>query len=170
MLVAISDAGHYFVRRLLQPITYGDTMEPIKKKLGSLAQNARKKHLDTARNYLILVTVLQFIGGIVLVGMFWGQPIPEKLKNTVIASYIIVFGAGVAFLILALLVNKFPLPSTIIALILFITLHAIDAIADPASLARSWLIKILVVVALVKAIQAASAYEKERRETQLSAE
>jgi hypothetical protein len=141
-----------------------EAMEPLNKKLGSLAQSARKKHLDTARNYLILVTVLQLAGAAVLYFALQGQPIPPDLMPRIYLAYGIVIGAGVAFLVLALLVHKFPLPVTIIALILFITLHAIDAIADPSALMRGWLIKILVVVALVKAIQAAAAYEKERRE------
>lgn len=143
-------------------------MEPLTPKLGSLAQGARKKHLDTARNYLLLVVVLQIAGAALLYFALSQVQIPPEAMPQVYLAYAVVIGAGVAFLILALLVHKFPLPATIIALVLFITLHAIDAVADPSALARGWLVKILVIVALVKAIQAAAAYEKERKASMTS--
>ncbi len=143
-------------------------MEPMPRKLGSLAQGARIKHLNSARNYLLLVFVLQMVGGLFLVYAFSQVNIPKEALPQVYLAYGVVFGAGLAFLVLALLVYRFPLPATIIGLVLFITLHAIDAIADPTSLARGWLIKILVIAALVKAIQAAVAYENERKATMAS--
>lgn len=138
-------------------------MESLNPKLGSLAQNARQKHLKSARNCLFVVAALQIVGGIILLALLMNQPIPEEMKTMVYVSFAVVFGAAVVFLVLGLLVPKYPVPATVIALILFITLHAIDAMADPTSLLRGWLLKIIVVVILVKAVQAAIAYENERK-------
>lgn len=138
-------------------------MEPLTPKLGSLAQNARQKHLKSAKSCLFVVAALQFIGGIIFTFIFLNQPIPQELKSVVYTSLAVIFGAGLAFLILGLLVPKFPIPCTVLALILFITLHAIDAIANPASLLQGIILKVIVIVVLVKAIQAAVAYERERK-------
>lgn len=138
-------------------------MESPKPKLGRLAQNARQKHLKSARNLLFLVAALQVLDGIILFFMFNNLRIPAEAMPMVYLSFGTVFGFALAFFILGLLVPKFPIPATVIALVLFITLHAIYAMADPTSLLSGWLLKIIVIVVLVKAIQAAVAYEKERK-------
>ncbi len=138
-------------------------MESLTPKLGRLAQNARQKHLKSARNLLFLVAALQVLGGIFLIFVLNNMRIPAEAMPMVYLSFAIVFGAAIAFLVLGILVPRFPIPATVIALILFITLHAIDALADPTALLRGWILKIIVIVVLVKAIQAAVAYEKERK-------
>ena len=51
-------------------------MESPTPKLGRLAQNARQKHLKSARSCLFVVAALQFIGGIVFTFLMMNQPIP----------------------------------------------------------------------------------------------
>ncbi len=70
---------------------------------------------------------------------------------------------GVVFIILGVIVNRFPVPATIISLILYVGSALGFAALDPSTLARGAIIKIIIVVALIKAIQAALAYEKERQ-------
>lgn len=50
--------------------------------------------------------------------------------------------------------KKNLLPAAITSLVLFVTLHLVDAVADPASLARGILVKVLFVIALAQAIRA----------------
>jgi len=70
---------------------------------------------------------------------------------------------GVIFIGFGIFVYRLPVPITISALIVYLALLAIGTAYDPASLAKGWLVKILIVVGLAKAIQAAIAYENERR-------
>lgn len=139
-------------------------MESLNPKLGNLAQKARKKTLDTARNCLIAVGILQLIGiGLVF---FLVKTAPQEFQvppGTLTTIIIISSAVAVAYFVLAALSSRYPLACTTIGLILFITLQAIAAIDDPASLAQGWILKIIVIVALVKAVQAAVAYEKERK-------
>jgi hypothetical protein len=53
-----------------------------------------------------------------------------------------------------------PLPATLSALILFIAVQALNIVLDPASLAQGILIKVLILVALVGAVNAAQKYQK----------
>jgi ABC-type siderophore export system fused ATPase/permease subunit len=70
---------------------------------------------------------------------------------------------GVLFILLGFLVTRFPLPATIIALVLYLGSNAVLALLDPAVLVQGIIFKIIVVVCLVKALQAAIAYQRELR-------
>lgn len=53
-----------------------------------------------------------------------------------------------------------PLPATLSALILFIAVHMLNVAIDPSTLAQGILIKILILVALIGAVNAAQKYQK----------
>jgi len=53
-----------------------------------------------------------------------------------------------------------PLPATLAALILFITVIAASAAIDPKELVRGFIVKILVIAFLVKAVDSAKKYQK----------
>lgn len=53
-----------------------------------------------------------------------------------------------------------PLPAAVIALLLFITTHVVNAVVEPSSIVQGVLVKILFTLALVRAITAASEERK----------
>lgn len=63
--------------------------------------------------------------------------------------------AGVYF-VLWLWAKRKPLPATVIALLLFVTTHVINAVLEPSTIYQGILIKILFTLALVRAIAAAN--------------
>ena len=69
-------------------------MESPLPKLGKLAQNARQKHLKSARSCLFVVAALQFIGGIIFTFLIMNQPIPPAALPMVYLGLGIVFGRG----------------------------------------------------------------------------
>lgn len=69
-------------------------------------------------------------------------------------AYVIIFGIAAAFWGLFFWARRSPLPAAIVGLILFVTLHLVDAVADPTTLMRGWLMKIIVIAILSKAISA----------------
>ncbi|WP_437229093.1 hypothetical protein SH661x_001252 [Planctomicrobium sp. SH661] len=74
-------------------------------------------------------------------------------------------GMGVIFLVLGALVYKYPVPCTVLALILYLAGLAMTGLSDPTLLARGIFIKIIIIVALAKAIQTATAYGREQLAT-----
>lgn len=76
---------------------------------------------------------------------------------------------GISFIFLGLLVYRFPIACTVTGLLLYIGLFAGFAFisfmgdGDGSVFVRGWLIRLLVIVGLFKAIQAALAYEKEKK-------
>jgi hypothetical protein len=153
--------------------------------LGSLAQSARAKQLKSARVIMIIVGVLtiavntfmflntrnaveqelqQELNEMRAKGMFLPQGALEELRHRAILSNQIMFGAtaalGVVFVILGMMVYTYPVPVTILGLVLYIGAAAVFGFIEPMTLAQGWFFKIIVIVALVKSVQAAVAYQK----------
>ncbi len=115
----------------------------------ALEAQARK-----AAGALLVVAILQVIFGTIALytaqGAVLGDPDLE-IDAIVIAT---VYGVGVLFFGLYLWARKNPLPAAIVGLVVFATLHLLDAVADPSSIGRGIIAKLIVVLILVKAIQA----------------
>jgi hypothetical protein len=151
-------------------------------RLGSLAQEARNKHLKQARTTLLVVGILIVLFQSVMCFLEFGQltaelqkanpgatPAQIKQIETALQPFLILFhggaiAVGVIFILLSFFVLKHPVPITVTALVLFILLQIVFTLADPMNLARGWLVKIIVLIALVKALQAGIASQKEARE------
>lgn len=161
--------------------------------LGSLAQSARTKQLKVARWILIVLGILQTAYGGYFVmnaeklvkekfaqemqmlrmqGMVFDQKKVQELQQAAIKQTTLMNTGGVlvgiSFIILGILVFRYPVMSTVTSLILYIGLFAVFAFwlymdsGEVTHIFQGWLIRIVIIVSLVKAIQAAIAYEKDR--------
>lgn len=157
-------------------------------KLGSLAQDARLKQLNQARAILLFIGILTIVANGVLMALARSQVKVEIQKeiakagpganfnqadiqrvedHEVSVAYAVggvAVGLGVLFVIFGFIVKKFPVPITIISLVLYVGAALGFGAFNPESLAQGIIIKILIVVGLAKAIQAAMAYERAKRE------
>jgi hypothetical protein len=158
------------------------------KRLGSLGQSARGSQLRQARTILIVIGVLT---ALVNGGMMAAAPrlvheavqkeveairargeevdmegVAEAEKGLVRQNYLFM-GAGVAigilFIAFGLFVERAPVPITIASLVIYIGSMGVYGMLDPSTLARGLLIKLIVIGALFKSVQAALATERERR-------
>ena len=82
--------------------------------------------------------------------------------NIIITAVLLItlFGIAALFYGLYFWARRNPLPAAIVGLTLFVTLHLIDAIADPTQLARGIIMKVIIVAMLVQAIQAGVKYKR----------
>lgn len=55
-----------------------------------------------------------------------------------------------------------PMPATLAALILFVTLMAVNAVIEPKTLVRGIIVKVLIIAFLVKAVDSARKYQRMR--------
>jgi hypothetical protein len=152
----------------------------------SLAQSARLKQLNTARGILIGVGLLtialnifQFVAVERLVDEQFNKEIIELRRqgmqidqvklaelraSSISAVKLVCIGlvfVGALFLVGAALIKSFPVPVTIISLVVYVGCAVIFGILDPATLLQGIIIKVIIVFALVKAVQAAMAYQRE---------
>lgn len=110
---------------------------------------------------LLVVTIMQFVFGTILIFV-----LPAAAAEDRTVMLISVYGIGVIFLGLYLWARKNPLPAAISGLVFFITVHALDAVADPTALARGVILKVIVIVMLVQAIQAGIQHRKLRQQVE----
>jgi hypothetical protein len=168
-------------------------------KLGSLAQKARSKKLRQARIIFFLVGAVTIVVNLIDIGLIrsnFQQAVQKEIQkqggpgivqldraalqkeeDNAFALGCAIDGAfifaGVIFLVLGALVYRFPVPVTILGLVLYLSTFAaglaIVALfnGEPEEIARylgrGWLVRILIIVGLASSIKSALAYEKERR-------
>jgi hypothetical protein len=143
-------------------------------KLENLAQTARQQHLTQAKSTLIVIGILT-----ILINGYYFYTAESDLRDEInksgvalnvsfqaaVLSVRLVYGGtialGIVFAILGFLVPKFPVPATIIGLVLYIGATAIFAMIDMSTLMSGFVIKAVIIVSLFKAVNAALAYQKQ---------
>ena len=104
------------------------------------------KQTRSAANALMFVAVIQGLVAIAVSAFAFAQ--------FGAIGCAILWTIAVAFFGLAFWARRSPLPATICGLALFVSLHLLDAIADPSTIANGWLMKIIIIGLLVRGIQA----------------
>jgi hypothetical protein len=138
-------------------------MEPLAKSsgLGSLVQTARDKHLKQARRVLLGAGIWIAASNLVLIFL-----LKDKVQENMWPTFIIAEGAvvsmGCLFVVFSFFVRSYPLVITITALVIFLGMMAVGAVIDPTTLFSGIIIKVIIIAALVKALQAGYAAQKEQ--------
>jgi hypothetical protein len=164
------------------------SLVPSTSSLGSLSQSARGKQLKTAQWLMIVVGILTVVVNGVVFSIIEGQVDREiqneitkvhaqglqvdqeavtKLRSRAIHISQLISGSavalGVVFIALGVLVKKFPVPCTIIGLVLYLGATAIYGYIAPETLIHGWLWKIITIVVLIKSVQAAVSYQQNQK-------
>jgi hypothetical protein len=152
--------------------------------LGSLAQAARQKKLKQVRGLLLATGILVILWNALMLGIARGQikqmldnqnpqrgaaveqAERQKVEDALVRTYMvfsaIMIGIGVVYILLAFLVQAFPVPITIIALVLYVGTQAVLAAKSPILLLNWFYLKIAMIIALIQAVITAVAYQKEQ--------
>src|SRR5262245_22290715 len=183
---AFDRMGDYLVFREEYSVSYGTRRDDSDdEELGSLAQSARRTSLKQARAILIVVGVLNLLVSIFFFlnvrneakeaieaekrklgpGMVVDQEKAREAEELVVRIGRAIYGGtillSIIFIALGIAVYRAPVACTVTGLVLYLAGNAVFAVLDPMNLLRGVLIKIIIVVAMVKAVQAALAYERE---------
>lgn len=110
-----------------------------------------RKQAGKAANALLALAILQILAGIVL-WMLSGQDLGAMRIGKAVAVAVAVI--GVIFFGLFLWARRSPLPASIVGLVLYVSLMALDVAADPKQIFSGIIIKIIIIAVLIKAIQA----------------
>jgi len=145
--------------------------------LKSLGQEARKASINKARWIMIIAGLWQLGISSVEYSNFDQAIRNEFQRDRIVLNadqlatikgqllpYVYVFMVGGATLVLmGIFVKQFPVPLTIAGLVVYVGIHLVFATLSVHTLYQGWIIKVLIIAGLWSAIQAALAYEKERR-------
>jgi predicted RND superfamily exporter protein len=167
-------------------VSYGrERNDPDDEELGSLTQGARRTSLKQARTILIVIGVITVLMNFVFLlgvekeakdvitaekqkagpGMQFDEAKLKEAEETIVRIARLIYAGtialGVVFIILGVAVYKAPVACTVTGLVLYVAGIAIFAAIEPMSLVQGILFKIIFTIGLVKAVQAALAYERE---------
>ncbi|MEW6249262.1 MAG: zinc ribbon domain-containing protein [Planctomycetota bacterium] len=121
-----------------------------------------QKQLKKASGALLAVAILQAVfGGLLFVigGALLGGE--GKLPPAVFVG---VFVIAAIFFGLYIWARRSPFPAALAGLVVYLTVHLLDAIADPTTLVRGLIVKIIIILILVRAISAGAKYRALMRE------
>jgi small-conductance mechanosensitive channel len=159
--------------------------------------DARVAVVGKARRWLLIIAVMQLVFGFAM-GMKHSKECDEALQHLAqfdegekvvadgktydvdelraeveserVMMFVVPFGLGGAFLVLWWWAKRAAVAALVSALLLFVTAHGIDAIADPKTIANGFVLKAFVVVGLTAGIKAALAQRlAERRAAERAA-
>jgi len=183
-----------------EPSSLGSLHDQATSSLGSLKQHARGKNLRAARIALVLACIIMSLQATVNYttgdrqieefvtkvrqevkkkGIFATvnekkvQELKDMLRRVINIFSFGMFGFAAIFLMMALLVYRFPLFCTVGGLVLYIGYHLIigylisrenDSFDVMTVMLAWWPIKIIIILGLIKGIQTAVAYQRERAE------
>jgi hypothetical protein len=174
------------VTPLASPVAaYPAAPSPSAARLGNLAQAARGNQLKSARGIMLFIGVASFLVNAYFLtaarsnveaeiskelGKMGSNFVvdPDKLAEVkaqaIRTTQLMAAGGmllGAIFVACGMMVEKHPVPITIAALSLYLGGNAIFGLMNPASLGAGIFLKVFIVIALFKAVQAAIAYQKE---------
>tara|TARA_B100000809_G_scaffold265720_1_gene325445 strand:- start:1552 stop:2181 length:630 start_codon:yes stop_codon:yes gene_type:complete len=156
--------------------------------LTSLSQSARMKQLKSARMILIFVGVVT----VALNGFLFVQAeamVDNEIRNLQMQGIVIegdvnqirdqtvkmtrlihggTVALGVVFILLGVAVKSFPVPATVLGLVLYLGSIAVFAVINPASLLQGLILpcdmKIIFIYCLFKAVHSAIGYQRYEQE------
>lgn len=109
-----------------------------------------KPALDKARNGIFIVGALYVVGGMLMSALSSMQGTGEDVG--------LIMGVNIALALihvgLGIWAKKAPLAAAVTAMVLFITVHLVNAILDPATIVQGILIKVIFISVLISAIKA----------------
>ena len=111
-----------------------------------------EKHSRRASSVLLVVAILQ--------ALFGAFVLPPRMFETHPVVFATVFGIAAIFFGLFLWARRNPLPAAIVGLVLFVSLHLLEAVVRPESLRQGLIVKLIIIIVLVKAVQAGVQYRK----------
>jgi hypothetical protein len=112
-----------------------------------------QKSMKNARIWLYVIAAFQFIMGII-------EYSREADKTVGLIAFAVDAFLGIVFIGLALWSKRKPYLAFITALVTYIAIIILVAILEPANIVRGILFKILITIALVRAIKDAKKYEQ----------
>lgn len=114
-----------------------------------------RKQAGKSSGCLIAVSILNVIGGLIVYFLLKDN-LPDMAQTILVINLVL----AAIYMGLGIWARSSPLAAGIAGLALFLTTHVVAAVLDPTSIVQGLLVKIIVVVVLIKAIQAGLKYRQ----------
>lgn len=132
----------------------------------SLQSDELHKKAKSAAGALLAVAVLTTIGGVLLLvaGQFLvGEPEGQADEGVIQLLAIGTLGIAALYYGLWFWARRNPLPATLVGLVTYMSIIAINAAMDPATLIQGVLIKVIIIAVLIRGVRAGIQYRELQR-------
>jgi hypothetical protein len=120
--------------------------------------------LADGRKWMGIVSVLYVVGGVLMAAISWSSDQVTAISILIVNLALAATQGGLWWW-----AKRATFAAAVASFALYVTLLLVEAVIDPASLFRGWLIKAFFIAALVKAIKAGLAVRRMRAEAQAAA-
>ncbi|HLP86191.1 MAG TPA: zinc ribbon domain-containing protein [Phycisphaerales bacterium] len=129
----------------------------------SLQSEELEKKAKSASTTLFVVAVLQTLGAVLFFVLGATGPAADKLAMQIGGGIMLVVACG--FYGLGFWARKQPLPAAIVGTGILLCLWTLDIVMDPASALKGIIIKVIILIFLIRAIQAGFQHRKLKQQT-----
>lgn len=120
--------------------------------------------LVEGRKWMGIVAILYVLGGVLMTAVLWSNDPVTAIATLIVHLALAAIQGGLWYW-----AKRATFAAAVASLALYGTLILVEAVLEPASLMRGWLIKAFFITALVKAIKAGLAARRMREEAQAAA-
>ena len=117
-----------------------------------------RKQAGGAFGALLAVGILTLIGGIIIFALLKNAGGEAARQAPMLLGVNVVL--AIIFTGLAIWARANPLPAAVVGLVLFISIHTINAVIDPTSIFLGIPVKVIIIVVLIKAVQSGVKYKQ----------
>jgi hypothetical protein len=119
-----------------------------------------RQKIKTGRGWILAVAIMQLFTALVCLALAAGAD-GKGATGAAFSRVAVVVGLlGLIYLGLWIWAKRSPFAAALVALVFFLSLMALDAVMNPASLVQGILIKLLIVAGLAQAVRSSYAMKK----------
>jgi hypothetical protein len=125
-------------------------------------KTTHKQTVKSGRGYILAIAIIQLVLGFVFFALTRAATVNAPIKNqaVLLSGAITVSALGLIYIGLWMWAKYAPFAAALVALILYVSVLALDAVVAPEQIAQGILIKILFIAGLSKAVKSGYALKK----------
>ncbi|MGA3006580.1 MAG: hypothetical protein ABSE59_01695 [Opitutaceae bacterium] len=123
-------------------------------------KTTHKQAVNSGRGYILAIAILQLLAGVVFFVLARTNNLPAR-ERVFLNIAVTVSLLGLIYLGLWMWAKRAPFAAALVALMLYVSVLALDAVMAPEQIVQGIVIKILIVAGLAKAVKSGYALKKE---------
>jgi hypothetical protein len=123
-------------------------------------KSTHKQTVKSGRGYILAISILQLVAGLAVFAVYYAGGQTQK-SRAFLANAVTMTLLGLVYMGLWIWAKTAPFAAALTALIIYLTVLALDGVFAPQQIAQGILIKILIVAGLSQAVKSGYALKKE---------
>jgi hypothetical protein len=122
-------------------------------------KSTHKQTVKSGRGYILAISILQLVAGLAFLAIYFAGGQTAKSKS-ILAIAVTVTVLGLVYMGLWIWAKTAPFAAALVALIIYLTILALDGVFAPQQIAQGIIVKILIIAGLAQAVKSGYALKK----------